>query len=35
MLVAHWREKRGDEADDSLPRAVATLATPYRRERLI
>lgn len=35
MLVAHWREKRGDEADDALPRAVAQLAGPYRRERLI
>jgi uncharacterized phiE125 gp8 family phage protein len=35
MLVAHWREKRGDETDDALPMAVAQLAAPYRRERLI
>lgn len=33
-LVAHWREKRGDEADDALPRAVEQLARPFRRERL-
>lgn len=35
MLAAHWREKRGDETDDALPRSVACLAAPYRRERLI
>lgn len=33
-LVAHWREKRGDDADDVLPRSVAQLAAPFRRERL-
>lgn len=35
ILVAHWREKRGDALDDSLPKAIAQLAKPYRRERLI
>ncbi|HEY8125325.1 MAG TPA: hypothetical protein VIF88_07895 [Methylocystis sp.] len=35
MLVAHWREHRGDAADDALPKAVAQLATPFRRERLL
>ncbi len=34
MLVAHWREKRGDDADDALPKAVMQLAAPFRRERL-
>lgn len=34
MLVAHWRENRGDDGDDALPRTVAQLAAPYRRERL-
>lgn len=33
-LVAHWREKRGDEADDALPSAVMQLAAPFRRRRL-
>ncbi|WP_442754706.1 head-tail connector protein [Methylocystis sp. JAN1] len=35
ILAAHWREKRGDDADDPLPKAVAQLAAPYRRERLL
>lgn len=35
MLVAHWREKRGDASDDAPPKAVAQLALPFRRERLI
>jgi uncharacterized phiE125 gp8 family phage protein len=34
LLVAHWRERRGDESKDSLPAAVAQLAHPFRRERL-
>jgi uncharacterized phiE125 gp8 family phage protein len=34
-LVAHWRERRGDDADDGLPKSVAQLAAPFRRERLI
>ncbi|CCJ06936.1 phage head-tail connector protein [Methylocystis sp. SC2] len=34
-LVAHWREYRGDSGDDALPKAVAQLAAPYRRERLL
>lgn len=33
-LVAHWREKRGDDADDALPQVVAQLAAPFRRQRL-
>jgi uncharacterized phiE125 gp8 family phage protein len=33
-LAAHWREKRGDDADDALPRSVVQLAAPFRRERL-
>lgn len=33
-LVAHWREKRGDDADDALPRVVTQLAAPFRRRRL-
>jgi uncharacterized phiE125 gp8 family phage protein len=33
-LVAHWRDKRGDAAEDVMPRAVAQLAGPFRRERL-
>ncbi len=35
VLVAQWRENRGDAGDDALPRSVAQLAAPYRRERLI
>lgn len=35
LLASHWRERRGDDADDSLPKAVAQLAAPFRRERLI
>jgi uncharacterized phiE125 gp8 family phage protein len=35
ILVAHWREHRGDDGDDALPRAVAQLAAPFRRERLL
>jgi uncharacterized phiE125 gp8 family phage protein len=34
MLTAHWREKRGDDVDDALPKAVAQLAAPFRRQRL-
>lgn len=34
ILVAHWREKRGDARDDALPLAVTQLAAPFRRERL-
>lgn len=34
-LVAHWREHRGDSGDDALPRTVAQLAAPFRRERLL
>jgi uncharacterized phiE125 gp8 family phage protein len=34
MLVAHWRERRGDDPGDALPNAVAQLAAPFRRERL-
>lgn len=34
-LAAHWREKRGDDADDPLPGAVVQLAAPFRRERLV
>jgi uncharacterized phiE125 gp8 family phage protein len=34
-LVAHWREHRGDGGDDALPNAVAQLAAPFRRERLL
>jgi uncharacterized phiE125 gp8 family phage protein len=34
-LVAHWREHRGDTGDDALPKAVAQLAAPFRRERLL
>ncbi|MGJ0510417.1 MAG: head-tail connector protein [Methylocystis sp.] len=34
MLVAHWREKRGDDANDPLPAAAAQLAAPFRRWRL-
>jgi len=33
-LVAHWRERRGDDADDALPKTVTQLAAPFRRERL-
>lgn len=34
MLAAHWREKRGDDADDALPKSVMQLASPFRRVRL-
>lgn len=34
-LVAHWREHRGDHGDDALPKTVAQLAAPFRRERLL
>jgi uncharacterized phiE125 gp8 family phage protein len=34
VLVAHWREKRGDDANDALPKGVIQLAAPFRRERL-
>jgi uncharacterized phiE125 gp8 family phage protein len=34
VLVAHWREKRGDSRDDALPLAVMQLAAPFRRQRL-
>ncbi len=34
LLVAHWREKRGDDANDALPNAVMQLAAPFRRRRL-
>ncbi len=33
-LAAHWREKRGDDVDDALPKMVTQLAAPFRRERL-
>ncbi|MGD9545210.1 MAG: hypothetical protein AB7F41_02965 [Methylocystis sp.] len=33
-LVAHWRDHRGDDAEDAVPKAVAQLAAPFRRERL-
>lgn len=33
-LVAHWREKRGDDTDDGMPNVVAQLAAPFRRQRL-
>lgn len=33
-LAAHWREKRGDDAEDALPKSVMQLAAPFRRERL-
>lgn len=34
MLGAYWREKRGDDGDDALPKSVAMLAAPFRRARL-
>lgn len=35
LLVAHWRENRGDEtAIAAPPPAALTLCAPYRRERL-
>lgn len=34
-LVAQWREHRGDSGDDALPKTVAQLAAPFRRERLL
>lgn len=35
ILVAHWRENRGDADERALPPAVARLVAPFRRERLI
>lgn len=35
ILVAHWRENRGDADESLLPASVAKLARPFRRERLI
>lgn len=36
LLVAHWREHRGDDnALSALPSAALELCTPYRRERLV
>ena len=36
MLVAHWREHRGDDnAPAALPPTALTLCAPYRRERLV
>lgn len=36
LLVAHWREHRGDDdALASLPSAALALCAPYRRERLV
>lgn len=36
LLVAHWRENRGDDnAIVALPPAALTLCAPYRQERLI
>lgn len=34
-LVAHWRENRGDDGDDTMPRSATQLAAPFRRERLL
>ncbi len=34
VLAAHWREKRGDDGDDALPKSVVQLALPFRRTRL-
>ncbi len=34
VLATHWREKRGDDADDALPKSVLQLASPFRRTRL-
>ena len=36
LLVAHWREHRGDDnALTALPPPVLALCAPYRRERLV
>ena len=36
LLVAHWREHRGDDdALNALPPMALSLCAPYRRERLI
>jgi uncharacterized phiE125 gp8 family phage protein len=36
MLVAHWRQNRGDaDSTGALPLAVAAFAAPFRRERLL
>ena len=34
-LAAHWREHRGDDGDEALPKTVVQLAAPFRRERLL
>jgi uncharacterized phiE125 gp8 family phage protein len=34
-LAANWRENRGDDKDAVLPKTVAQLAAPFRRERLL
>lgn len=35
ILVANWRNHRGDGPETILPEPVIRLATPFRRERLI
>jgi len=35
MLVAAWRENRGDSPELTLPETILRLAAPFRRERLI
>jgi uncharacterized phiE125 gp8 family phage protein len=35
MLVAAWRESRGDAPELTLPETILRLAAPFRRERLI
>lgn len=35
ILVAHWRENRGDAQVRAMPDTAARLAAPFRRERLI
>jgi uncharacterized phiE125 gp8 family phage protein len=35
MLVAAWRENRGDTPELTLPEPILRLAAPFRRERLI
>ncbi|MEK8122400.1 hypothetical protein WOB59_04720 [Methylocystis sp. IM4] len=34
VLATHWRENRGDDGDDALPKSVLQLASPFRRTRL-